>query len=397
MYIYLKDHSYYEELYDKLTVETARRGMQYYDDFYSEFESKLPKDEKVDKPGNAFALNLFYMETVGNELLERYENRESKIQEWVSRDQTKDEQISSARLTEEPSYHHCGKQGLRIIDKSLMYRGDTYEIDDPEEVFFMLRCTHCEKNNAFWEDGTPWKVKPSVCPKCQSDVTHKTTKTKKAITITYTCTSCEHSFKDKMDITSKEEKPDPEFEKDRHHFCLQDKEFRERLFKMRHDFIEMARLGKEFKEKEDNKHLYDAMKEMKKPKIAELTTILAPALEKAGYIDFSLDKPEIGKDVVVGFNCLDVENDRNDRDSEKLLKKTVEIALQDTNWRLMSEGISYRLGYLNGRLRAYEREEDLKMLVERDIKTGKLKKPTTQKSDSGARKLKAPDGTDIIL
>lgn len=394
---YVKERIYYEDLYDLLTVESARRGMGYYDDFYAAFESKLPKDEKIDKPGNAFLLNVFYMETVGNDLIDRYENRDSKIQEWISRDQAKDEQISLARLSEEPTCHLCSKQGLRIIDKSLMHRSETYEIDDPEEVLFMLRCPHCDKNSAFWQDGTRWKTKPTVCPKCQSDVTHKTTKTQKAIVIKYTCKSCTHSFKDKMDLTSKEEKPDPEFEKDRRHFCLQDQEFRDRLFKMRHDFNEMARLGKEFKEKEDNKHLYDAMKEMKKPKIAELTTVLGPALEKAGYIDFSLDKPEIGKDVFVGFNCLDVKSDRSDRDSERTLKKTVEKVLQDTNWRLMSGGISYRLGYLNGRLRAYENEEDLKKLIERDIKTGKLKKPDTPKSNGGPRKLKAPDGTDIIL
>lgn len=103
-------------------------------------------------------------------------------------------------------------------------------------------------------------------------------------------------------------------------------------------------------------HIYDAVKEMKKPKIAELSAILAPALEKAGYIEFNLDKPEMGKDVFVGFNCLDGKSDRGDYDSEKTLKKTVEKALISTNWRLMSEGIHYRLGYLNGRLRAYERE-----------------------------------------
>jgi hypothetical protein len=56
--------------------------------------------------------------------------------------------------------------------------------------------------------------------------------------------------------------------------------------------------------------------------------------------------------------------------SKRTLKKLVDAALKDTNWRLMSDGISYRLGYLSGRLRAYEREEDLKDLV---IKTKKLK------------------------
>lgn len=45
--------------------------------------------------------------------------------------------------------------------------------------------------------------------------------------------------------------------------------------------------------------------------------------------------------------------------------KLIKTALSDTNWRLMSDGVSYRLGMLEGRLRAYEREEDLLKLVEK--------------------------------
>ena len=48
------------------------------------------------------------------------------------------------------------------------------------------------------------------------------------------------------------------------------------------------------------------------------------------------------------------------QDLKRLLKKT----LEDTNWRLMSEGITYRLGMLEGRLRAYEKEEDLVKLIQ---------------------------------
>jgi len=136
----------------------------------------------------------------------------------------------------------------------------------------------------------------------------------------------------------------------------------------------MAELGKKWKEKEENKHIYDAMKEMKKPKIAELTSLLQQVLEKAGYIEFSLDKPEIGKDVFVGFNCLDTKSDRNDYDSQKTLWNIINNTLETTNWRLMSEGIHYRLGYLNGRLRAYEREEDLKQLVQKSKKLRRAEK-----------------------
>ncbi|TXG76825.1 hypothetical protein E6P97_02860 [Patescibacteria group bacterium] len=45
---------------------------------------------------------------------------------------------------------------------------------------------------------------------------------------------------------------------------------------------------------------------------------------------------------------------------QSTLKKLVDNTIEGTNWRLKSDGISYRLGYLNGRVKAYEGEEDLK-------------------------------------
>lgn len=401
MYTHLKERKFYEDIYDKHTVEGGRHGMESYDNFFTEFEKKLPKDDTIDRPGNALLLNVFYMSVVGDNLIRRYNERDQYITDWMAKDGAKDAQIASARLSEEPYCHHCGKQGLRIIDKSLMHRKEDHKYDDPEEVLIMLSCPHCEKNSAFWEDGTAWKVKPTVCPKCQSEVTHKTTKSNKYITITYTCTSCDHVFKEKLDISTKKEEVDPDFEKDRIHYCLLDKEFRDKLFEIQRGLKQMAEFGKEMKEKEDNKHIYDAMKELKKPKIAELIPLLSPSLEKAGYIELHLDKPEMGKDVYIGFSCLDSKSDRVDYDSRKKLKKLVDEALEDTNWRLMSDGISYRLGYLNGRLRAYEREEDIKNLV---MKSKKLKSkqtsnnPTTDKSKSLKNKtFKTPDGKDVVL
>lgn len=243
--MHLKDHQYYKDLYDKFTIEAARRDMVYYDKFLSEFERKLPKGEKLDKPGNAFAVNVFYMQMVGNELIHRYEKRESTTSEWIVRDKSMDERIANARLTEEPYCQHCGKQGQRITDKSLMHRGENYDIDVPKKVLFMLQCPHCDKNSAFWEDGTAREVKPTLCPKCNSGVTYKTNKTKKSITVTYTCTSCDHTFKERVDLSTKKEEPDPNFDEDRIHFCLVDKEFRDRLFSMKRDFEGMAQLGKE--------------------------------------------------------------------------------------------------------------------------------------------------------
>ena len=166
---------------------------------------------------------------------------------------------------------------------------------------------------------------------------------------------------------------------------------------MKRDFEGMAQLGKEMQEKRDNKHIYDAVKDIKKPKIAELIPLLSGSLEKEGYIEFHLDKPEMGREAYVGFSCLDSKSDRKDYDSRKTLKKLVDSALEDTNWRLMSDGISYRLGYLNGRLRAYESEEDLKKLA---MKSSNLKAKQTS-SDATVKNntytIKGKNGEDIIL
>jgi len=46
-------------------------------------------------------------------------------------------------------------------------------------------------------------------------------------------------------------------------------------------------------------------------------------------------------------------------DLKQLLKKR----LENTNWRLMTDGVSYRLGFLSGRLRGYDSEEELLKLI----------------------------------
>ncbi|MCL1929917.1 hypothetical protein FWF93_02165 [Candidatus Saccharibacteria bacterium] len=112
MYIHLKDREYYEKLYDKHTIDYARRGIKYYEDFYKEIKEKMPKDDTIDRPGNVIMLNLFYMQTVGNDLLDRYDNRDRKIEEWMERDKNKDLQITDARLTSEPVCQHCKKPGF---------------------------------------------------------------------------------------------------------------------------------------------------------------------------------------------------------------------------------------------------------------------------------------------
>jgi predicted RNA-binding Zn-ribbon protein involved in translation (DUF1610 family) len=370
-YVHLKSHGYYEDLYDRITVESGRRNQASFVKLYKDLFKEFP-DEKSASWGDSVTFNALYMEMVGNELLNRYDQRESEIHNMMAEDEAKDDQLADARLAVEPVCQHCGETGLRITSKELLQRRRDGKYDGPDEVLFMLKCTHCNKNSAYWKDGTGWEDRHTYCPKCKATMKSKTTRTGRVLTTVYTCLSCGHSYQDKLDLTRAKEEADPEFEKDRAFFCLQDEEILKKL-RAAHEGQEKIRtlLGKA-QERQENKHIYNAVAAIKKLKIAELTELLSPALKKSDYIEFSLDKPEIGRDVFVGFNCLDGKPDRNDNDSKRTLKKLIEKTLADTNWRLMSDGIHYRLGYLSGRLRAYEQEEDLKELVMKKKKSKRL-------------------------
>lgn len=386
----LKERSTYEDRYDHTTVFIARLDMKSFLEFRGKWLEMMPENEE-NKFRNSFHLNNIYMLMVGNKLVDRYNEREQAIQVMIAEDEARDARLSAARLTSEPVCEHCSKTGLRITDKDFMHR-DGQKDDD---VLFTLHCGACENNTAVWEDGSLWERRHTKCPKCESVMEEKSSRRGKVITTTYACPNCAHSFKDKLDLKPKDEPEDPDYKEDRRIYCLQDEAMRKEHQDAKYRFEDLIRFAKEHKEKEGNKHIYDAMKEMKKPKIAELTPLLQPVLEKAGYADFNLDKPEIGKDVYVGFNCLDTKSDRNDYDSIKTLEKLVMKTLADTNWRLMSDGIHFRLGYLNGRVRAYEREEDLKKLVIKDMKLRPKRKADKPDDNNGI--MRGKNGEKIIL
>jgi hypothetical protein len=71
--------------------------------------------------------------------------------------------------------------------------------------------------------------------------------------------------------------------------------------------------------------------------------------------------------VILGFGVQDTKSGRNDRESIYDLQKLLKSALKLTNWRLMSDGVNYHLGYIQGRLRGIEGEEKLRKLIESDI------------------------------
>ncbi|MCH8889242.1 hypothetical protein IID26_02350 [Patescibacteria group bacterium] len=55
----------------------------------------------------------------------------------------------------------------------------------------------------------------------------------------------------------------------------------------------------------------------------------------------------MGKDLIVPFTVHEANPEREDLASSHDLKKLIKKDLEDTNWRLMSNGILYRVGKID--------------------------------------------------
>jgi hypothetical protein len=359
---HLKDRTHYEDTYDRHTVELARekkaqRVSKESQKSLASVEPKLSGDRAIKWLEAMWGIEAYLFAG------ERWENRSDTVQKWINRDSAMDDRLESARLTIEPTCSHCGRHGLRIISKDLL--NSDLPNSQVEQVVFMLKCPHCQRNSAYWEDGTEWKLSPTTCPKCNSEMRRNTSRRGKVHTTTYFCPDCAYTYKEKLELaTPQDPAADPEFLKDKEEYCLDDKRGQEFVEDMGR-WERLRELFSEQDERDANKELYEAVAKIQKLKITQLHELLKPAIERVGFTEVRFAEPEIGREVVVGISCLDGNNKREDYDSRKALKKTILQTLDHTNWRLVNNDIEYRLGYLSGRVRAYEKEPDLIKLAQK--------------------------------
>jgi hypothetical protein len=354
-YKHLKDEFYYSELYDSLTIEECQR---WENKEYPESLKEKNEEEKLTKVKEEYFHKVIIRLAIYFLTADRAAKKSETIQEWMKRDQVKDEKVASALEPKNIRCLGCSSFLVNYTSRDLM---DNHAGQDA--VLFMFECGKCHKRRAFWENGKEWEYKPK-CTKCQAEVISESTKKDSTITTQYSCSHCGHIETDTMDLTeNKEEKADPNFDANRKKYCIPEQEG----VKIIRESQEMKELLDKWEDKDKNKDLYDAVGKIQKLTIVELQTLLNPLIEKAGYTKLEFEKPDLQKDVVIGFSLQDAKSGRGEYDSIHNLQRLIKEALRPTNWRLMSDGVNYRLGFLQGRLRGVEGEEKLRELVERSI------------------------------
>jgi len=359
-YAILQNYSFYEEQYDIHTIEeclgwfnSMKAGMEKH---RSEFVPEPPHHTDFDYE----VLKVCSYST--NVLIaERYRHKKETIAEWMDKDRIKQELYDSA-TPEDPSCNKCGSL-MQVIERNL----HDY-LDKPAKVSFMYECLTCKSKIIRYSDGSPWDYKRPTCPKCGGTLRDKCTGNKDLLKITTTCTICDYKNADVTDFKKSREKRQKDekrrqwlLKEYREQFCLNDTNGPEAVRSI-DDILRIMREWKE-RDKKEADPVFQKAKKLKTLKFNQLKELVFKAIEHEGYSDLQFQVPEMGRNVIIPFTLADTKEDRHEYDSRKILRKLINNALEKTNWRLMSEGISYRLGILSGRLKAYESEEELMNLV----------------------------------
>ena len=318
---HLKEKQHYIDLYDTFTVDKCRKAERYHEDLDdSIFEKAKEKPTAYDIARVKYVTKEMHVHfTAGEE----YRNKSETIRQWMERDIQLDARVESA---EEPQLIRC----KTCTSKMTCTSRDIWGLENKVQFFF--ECPNkCLPHRVIYGDGSEFKSKPVLCEKCDNEMSRNSERLQEQIvTTTYYCSGCTHTYTNELDLSPKEEVVDPDFEKER----------------------------------EEKKEIYDEVKALQKLTIPQLKTYLVELFENETYSNLIFEKPDMGRIVSVEFSVEEMETD-NERVSMQKLKKLLQKHLEKTNWRLMSDGVSYRLGILSGRIRIYEDQDDLAKLIEK--------------------------------
>ena len=130
-------------------------------------------------------------------------------------------------------------------------------------------------------------------------------------------------------------------------------------------------------EESETEKLYKAeLEKIEMLTVAQVDKRLNKLLAKNGYKDFGLGKPDMDKELQVLFIAIDNQEGRSGDESKRVVWKLANKELENTNWRLVRSSLDYRVGYIKGKLKAYENKLELEKLVDLKLKNLKKKKST---------------------
>lgn len=381
---YLEERKHYEDRYDLLTINLCLDRIKLLKKVFAKIDSKPEEISQYSEDEKQRSKNYLANTQLLNIKLHRYKERDKTIEEWYESDRRKQDTQDN---TPAPQNIKCPK--CHSLMESTSHDLEDY-LDKPLRVLFFFECPKCTKRQGVYENGEIWKYTPPICEKCGGELKLDMQYKGDITTTTTTCNKCDYKNVEKRDHKKQHEEWDRKDQEDiqllskyRKDFCME-KEEAEGYFKA-FDEIAFANEVYEYELQKYDDNAYTKSENLKNYSIAELEDLLNSEISKEKFGKLNLKEPNLGEFVEVEFSVQEEDKTRTKRQSEYALQKLIKKILETTNWRLMSNGITYRLGYLTGTLKGYEKEEDiLKLLGKKEEKPKKELDPEKLVKYSGS-------------
>lgn len=329
---YRKSDQYYIDLYDRMTIDSLKEK----EAILQKAEHDLDQREKTENLSKTIALAITFSESG----VQAAKNKRPTIQHWIEQDERKDRLVEKHPIPPAPYCKLC-KANMKFFDYDF--------INDDYDLNFIFSCGKGTMHNQILlSNGQPYQAPTRYCPYCNGEINTDVKKTKYKITCKESCTKCTWSDVIVFDLPKPaDRKIQPINEDDRKKYCTD--------FIGRRDFIEDLKAITSLTPDEDITY---NLKDIDKINLPEVEERLTKVIESKGFIKLRFDQPKISGNVIIKFSVQDP-TDRSAEKSIKTLKKTISDELFPTNWRLMTTGINYRLGYLDGQVKGVDLREDL--------------------------------------
>jgi len=361
---YLEPQQEYEDRYDVSTIRECLKTLNIVDDISQKMRQE-PKFKQYPESEQERNMGLFRGRMFFLIQAQRYKNRASTIAEWMQADRIKQDKQDKTPVPKA----NCPECGTAMIDDDFHNLVDWD--DEPMRVLFTLNCPKCKKRQGVYDDGEIYVSKSDFCPDCKEKLEVKSNKKDQVITTLYTCKSCSYSKNDIYDLkksdenhkkwqeeqTEKELKDKQLLEKYRAEFCLSEEEGKKYV-----EILEAMEVAHEVKEEviaEMDTPAHEKLLAVNKVSITDLETLVNKALNESGFTHLSFGNPNIDRHVLVPFTLQETKPKRRDQESISELYDLLKNTLKDTNWRAPKDLMSYRLGFLSGKLKGFESEDDL--------------------------------------
>jgi len=350
----LKDYSYYDELYDKFTINRCKQIIK-----------NVREEEKTNSIWKRLKVTSNIDELlVSKEKVKSAFEKENTVKERIDSDKKTDKFIKSKKVPK-VICDTCSK--LMSLDNTIFK--DWYW-EEGDRVMFVFVCNECNKRKVIYDNWEERVTKKVFCPKCNIELDRNTIIEEGVYITTYKCIKCNYEKVDKIDLGVDNDKDELTFEEDRKEFCisLEEAESIDERWNNLYDEVELIFTWKDRKTlaRLEEERKYKPLEKIKMMNFKELEIYLDKILNKNWYTDFTLSKPDVTEDIKVYFSVFNSTWEVSNMKSNKLLRKIIKDSMVWTNWLFIEQWrFENRLWVIKWRLKGIDNKDKLLELLKK--------------------------------